>query len=284
MPPRSTPTTRQERLGVELYRMREAAAMTARDAAKLLGVDPAKISHIEAGRVGVSEERLRRLAAFYSCSDTALIDALSAMTHEQRGQGWWEEYRGILPAPFLDLSELEHHASYLQAIQITDIPGLFQTEDYARAIFGCTVPQLPQAELEARVAHRMERQKILLREEPPTYEAIIHEAVLRMHFGGRKVVRAQLAHLLEQGDRPGITVRVVPFTTEEYMGANRTMLYAGTAVPKLDTVQIETAVGVTFLDAESQLKRYRTLFQTAEIAALGVTESHDFVHAISREL
>jgi transcriptional regulator with XRE-family HTH domain len=264
--------------------MREASAITARDAAKLLGVDPAKVSHIEAGRVGVSEERLRRLAAFYSCGDAELIDALAAMTYEQRGQGWWEEYRGILPAPLLDLSEMEHHATYLRGIQITDIPGLFQTEDFAREVFGHRIPPLPHTELEARVAHRVERRRVLLGEQPVRYDAIVHEAVLRMRFGGRKVTRAQLEYLLEQCDRPGITLRVVPFEAAAYMGANHAMLYAGGPVPQLDTVQVEAAHGVGFLGAESHLKKYRTIFDTVAAAALDGTKSRDLIHAIAQEV
>ncbi|MFD8385671.1 helix-turn-helix domain-containing protein [Streptomyces sp. NPDC059679] len=284
MPPRSTPTARQERLGIELRKMREAAAMTARDAARLLGVDPAKVSHIECGRVGVSEERVRRLAAFYSCGDTALIDALSAMTYEQRGEGWWEAYRGTLPAQFLDIAEMEYHATYLHSIDITHIPGILQTEDYARTVFGYTIPQLPRTELDARVAHRMERRTIFERDAPPTQNAIIHEAALRMRFGGRKVARAQLEHLRDQCDRPNISVRVVLFESEGYTGASRAMLYAGGPVPKLDTVQIEAALGATFLHAESHLASYRTVFTAVDSAALSNTESQNFIHTAAKQL
>jgi transcriptional regulator with XRE-family HTH domain len=284
MPLRSTPTARQERLGAELRKMREAAGATARDTARLLGVDPAKISHIEAGRLGVSEERLRRIAAFYSCGDTALVDALSAMTYEQRGQGWWEEYRGILPAPLLDLSEMEHHATYFRMVQITHVPGPMQTEDYARTVMGYTISPLPKADLEARVAHRMERGRILLGEAPPPYTAVIHEAALRMRFGGRKVARAQLEHLQELCERPNITVRVIPFERDDPIGQGHATLYAGGPVPQLDTVQIDTALGVSFLHAESHLKMYRTHLARMDAAALSTTESREFIHSIVQEM
>ncbi|WKX70946.1 helix-turn-helix transcriptional regulator [Streptomyces sp. XD-27] len=284
MPPRSTPTARQERLGTELRKMREAAAVSARDAAKLLGVDPAKISHIEAGRVGVSEERLRRLAAFYQCGDEALIDALAAMTYEQRGQGWWEDYRGILPAPLRDLAEMEHHATFLRTIQITHFPGTFQTEDYARTVFTYAFPPLPQADMEARLAHRMERQKILHRDEPPPFDALIHETALRMRFGGRKVTRAQLEHLQKLSEHPNITVRVIPFEVEDPIGSGHAMHYTGGPVPQLDTVQIDTALGMDFLHAESRLKRCRMLFEAVKGAALSKSASRDLIHSVIREL
>ncbi|MFH8981161.1 helix-turn-helix domain-containing protein [Streptomyces varsoviensis] len=121
MPPRSNPTARQARLGADLRKMREAAA--------LLGSGQTQISHIEAGRFGVSEERLRRLAAFYACDDRQLVDALVAMGNERRG-GWWEEYRGILAPKALDLAELEHHAIGLRTMEIAHIPRLLQTEEH----------------------------------------------------------------------------------------------------------------------------------------------------------
>lgn len=284
MPPRSNPTARQVRLGVELRKMREAAGMPAREAGALLGGGQPQISHIETGRYGISEERVRRLAAFYQCSDTALVDALSAITHEQRGQGWWEEYSGILPAPLRDLAEMEHHATFLRTIQVTHIPGVFQTEDYARTIFNYNFPPLPQTERDARISLRMERQKILQRNEPPPYEAVIHEAALRMRFGGRKVARAQLVRLQELCERPHITMRVIPFDVEEPIGSGHAMHYTGGPVPQLDTVQVDTGIGVNFLDAESLLRKYRMIFDSVRTAALSEAESRDLLHTIIREL
>ncbi|NJP99527.1 helix-turn-helix domain-containing protein [Streptomyces zingiberis] len=281
---RSTPTARQERLGAELRRMRQAAGVTARDTARLLGVDPAKVSHIEAGRLGISEERLRRLATFYSCGDSTLIDTLVAITYEQRGQGWWEAYRGILPASLLDLSELEHHATRLRTIQITHIPGLLQTEAYARTIFGAAMPPLPRTELEARVSHRMERQRVLSGRRASPYEVVIHEAALRMRFGGRRVVREQLTTMAELGERPDISLRVIPFASEAHIGSGHAMLYACGPVPQLDAVQVDAAHGMVLLDTEPQLRKYRHLFDAMQSEALGEAESRAFIHSVVREL
>ena len=117
---RRDPTARQMRLAVELRRLREAAGLTNRQAADLLGVSTAQVSQIESGVAGVSEKRLRRLAAHYSCADSELIDALAAMATD-RTRGWWEEYRGHLPTPFLDLAELEHHATSLREAQFLSL-------------------------------------------------------------------------------------------------------------------------------------------------------------------
>ncbi|MYR45021.1 helix-turn-helix transcriptional regulator, partial [Streptomyces sp. SID5910] len=109
---RREPTARQTRLATELRRLREAAGLNSRQAAALLGVAPAQITHIESALAGVSEQRVRRLGSHYACTDEEFIDALVAMATD-RTNGWWEEYRGLLPTSFLDLSELEHHARFL---------------------------------------------------------------------------------------------------------------------------------------------------------------------------
>lgn len=284
MPPRDTPTVRQARLGAELRRLRERAGKTAREAAALLGVDQARVSNIEAGRIGISAERIRRLAIFYACADTALVDALCAIAGERRGQFWWEEYRGILAPGFLDVAEMEHHAAYLRSMQAMVIPGLLQIEEYARTLFEGVVPPLPCNEIDARVEHRMRRHVIFERPDPVQFTAIIHEAALRMRFGGRKVARAQLQHLMEASEYPAITVRVVPFTNEHFVETTHPILYAGGTVPQLDAVQVDSVIGGHFLDAEAELQRYRTLLDNAESLSLTPDESRQLIHHIAREL
>ncbi|GHJ28134.1 transcriptional regulator [Streptomyces hygroscopicus subsp. sporocinereus] len=264
--------------------MRERAGRTARETAGLLGVDQARVSNIEAGRIGVSGERIRRLATFYACADTALVDALCAIAEERRGQFWWDEYRGILAPGFLDVAEMEHHAVYLRSMQAMVIPGLLQTEDYARVLFQGVVPPLPSGEIDARVEHRMRRQAILERDEPVRLTATIHEAALRMRFGGRKVARAQLERLKEVSGSAAITLRVVPFTNEQFVETTHPVLYAGAAVPQLDTVQVNNVVGSNFLGAEAELQRYRVLLDKAEGVALDAEESRQLIHHIAREL
>ena len=258
--------------------------MSARDAGALLGTSQSKMSLIESGKAGISEERVRRLCAHYGCTDRALIDALSAITREQRGRHWWDEYRGILPPAFLDLAELEHHAAYLGSVQMLLIPGLLQTEDYARAIFDVALRQLPDLELNARVEHRMRRQGIFEREKPSPYQALLHEAALRMRFGGAKVMRAQLEHVLDVADRPGITIRVIPFAVEGMITVTDSMLYAGFAVPQLDTVEVDTTYGMAFLDSEVQVALYRATYHSLEGISLDPRESKAFIHRVLQEL
>lgn len=280
---RREPTARQMRLAVELRRLRDAAGLTAREAAALLGVSSAQISQIESGLTGVSEKRLRRLAAHYVCTDEVFIDALVAVATD-RTRGWWEEYRGALPTPFLDLAELEHHATFLREVQFLYIPGPLQTEGYARAVYAYRIPELPQEELELRVRHRMQRKVILEGLDPTPYEAVIHESALRIMVGDRAASRSQLARILERSEADHVTVRVIPFALEGFAGATSAMTYAGGAVPKLDTVVRDAPHGAAFIDSEAQLGAFRTLFRKVETVSLDPEQSRDFIHRLTKEL
>ncbi|MEU3458535.1 helix-turn-helix transcriptional regulator [Streptomyces sp. NPDC006733] len=283
MPPRINPTARQERLGLELRRLREQADMTAREAAALLAINPIQISQIESGRGGISEERLRRLAGFYECDDPALIDALVEMANE-RGKGWWDDYRGVLPPGFQDLAELDCRASFLRTLDIVHVPGMMQTEDYARAVFTYVKPDLPSQDIDARVEHRMRRRLLFDKDRPPEFSAIIHEAALRIMVGSRKLAREQLDHLLDLSERQRVAVRVIPFSAEGFAGAGYSMMYAGGRVPQLDTVVIDGAHHSMFLDTQAQLRKHRAVFAKVEGSALHPEASRELIHRISQEL
>ncbi|GGR86180.1 transcriptional regulator [Streptomyces humidus] len=280
---RREPTARQVRLAVELRRLREAAGLKAREAAALLGVSPTQINQIEYGQSGVSEARLRSLAAHYACMDEMFIDALVAMATD-RTRGWWEEYRGRLPSAFLDLAELEHHATYRADVECLHVPGLLQTEDYARAVFAYRVPELPGPELELRVQHRMERRVIIERPEPVPYEAVVHESALRIRVGDRAAARAQLVHILQLSEADHVTVRVIPFDRDGFAGAWNTMMLAGGAVPKLDSAQRDGPEGTALVDSEAQLDSLRTLFRKLEAESLGPDASRDFMSRMAKEV
>ncbi|MCZ0209317.1 helix-turn-helix transcriptional regulator [Streptomyces sp. UMAF16] len=283
MPRRQQPTARQARLGAELRKLREAAGLKGREAAALLGTDSAQMSQIEAGTAGVSAERVRRLAAQYSCTDAELIEALVAMATD-RTHGWWEEYRGLLPTPFMDLPELEHHASYRWDVEFLHVPGLLQTPEYARALFAYVNPEFPDSEVERWVEHRMKRRVIIERADPVPYEAVIHEAALRIRVGGLGDAKAQLIRVLELSEADHVTVRVIPFDLDGFGGAGSAMVYAGGPVPKLDTVVRDGPGGPAFIDAEAQLSRYRRLFRRVEAVSLEPDRSRDFIHRLAKEL
>ncbi|MFI1052720.1 helix-turn-helix domain-containing protein [Streptomyces griseoruber] len=284
MPPTGNPTLRQRRLGAELRRLREQAGFSVTGAAGLLGVNQGRVSMIETGRSSLSADRVRTMASAYACFDEALVDALTDFTG-RRASGWWEPYREHLPAALVDLAELEHHATGLRVALVTHIPALLQTTDHARALFRAVVPPMRQYEIEHRLTHRIRRQGILDRETPPPYSAFIHESALRMGFGGPHVAFGQLKHLVEMSELPQVTVRVIPFGTENFPSTGQSFDYVEGPVRQLDTVQLDTHHGgCGFLDSEAQLTKYRAVLDHMETCALPPARSRDFINRLAQDI
>ncbi|MFF9350706.1 helix-turn-helix transcriptional regulator [Streptomyces sp. NPDC014734] len=279
----TAPTARRRRLGAELRKLRERAGITATEAARLLGGNQARISNIEAGRYGVSAERVRTLSRHYACADGALVNALAAMTGDRR-RGWWEEYREILPTELLDLAELEHHGTALRTSHTSGLPGLLQTTDHAREVIRQAVPALPPPDVEHRLSFRIKRQSVVFREQPAPYRSVVHEAALRMLFGGPAVAKQQLTHLLAMSERDNVTIRIIPFAAGGFPGTGQPVSYIHGPVPQLDTVQLDQAHGIALLDGEAELGEYREILDRLEYLALDATESRDLVHALARSL
>ncbi|MFB6892185.1 helix-turn-helix domain-containing protein [Kitasatospora sp. NPDC056327] len=281
MPP--TPSARRQRVGIELRKMRDAAGTTTAEASSVLGVDRTKITLIEQALYAVTPERVTALARKYGETDDSFVSALATMAGD-RSKGWWEEYRGAVPLGFLDLAEHEYYARATQSYQICHPPGPMQTERYSRAVFrDAPVPLSPRM-VETRVEHRMRRADILMSEGSPPYTAIVHEAALRMQFGGREVLREQLSWMLELSERPHITLRIVRFDAEGFMGSGQALIYMNGPVPRLDTVQYDTVEGPTFLHTTEHLDRYRTLMNVMAGRALSVDGSRDLMTTIKKEL
>lgn len=198
------------------------------------------------------------------------MDLLAAMARE-RDNDWWEQHRGMLPPALLDICELEHGSVELHTAATTHIPGLLQTEAHAQAVFDTVDPPLPRPDLQARLALRMSRRQVFARERPPLHEAVVHEAALRMQFGGPKVARAQLEHISAQSERARTTVLVIPFTAGGFPGAGQSFTYAVAATSRLDS-------------SHGSMLRYRGLLERLRSLALPAGASRDFIHAIAQDL
>ncbi|MEV0642348.1 helix-turn-helix transcriptional regulator [Streptomyces sp. NPDC050619] len=283
MPVRTNPTARQLRFGAELRKLRERAGLTSTEAARLLGIKQAQVSNMETGRLAVSADRVRTMACQYECPDKELVEAIAGMTGERR-RGWWEEYREILPSGLMDLAELESHGTALRTAHTSGIPGLLQTMDHAREVFRQVVPELSPPEVEHRASFRIKRQAVLFRKTPIPYEAIIHEAALRMRFGGREIAKQQLKHLLKMSDHPNISIHVIPFDAGGYPGAGQPIYYVHGPVPQLDTVQLDQSHGIALLNAEAQLDKYRKVLDRLMALSLIELESRALIHTVIQSL
>ncbi|WP_030290940.1 helix-turn-helix domain-containing protein [Streptomyces katrae] len=283
MTARTATTERQKRLGYELRRMRTAAGVSAEFAAGLLGVDRGAISAMESGTRAISAERLRTLACNCEVTDELYLSGLMEMA-QPTGRQWWDRYRGQLPQGLLDIAAMEAHCTRMRGAYSIHMPGLLQTSDHALAVFRMVIPPLPEHEVALRLALRIERQQVLDRENAPEFVAVVHEAALRMQFGGRAVLRAQLDHLLNRSEQDNVTVLVLPFDAGGFPGAGQTVIYAEGPTAQLDTVQVDNSHGPDFIHAEAQLLKYRAHFALMESLALSADASRDLIRTVASQL
>ncbi|WP_183107022.1 helix-turn-helix transcriptional regulator [Streptomyces sp. 1114.5] len=267
-------------MGTELRRIREQAGIGGSELARELGIHATQVTQMESGRSGISVERLRTIATVCMCTNQPLIDAMAAIATE-RGKGWWEEYRNTLTTDFLEVAELEGHAEKISFCNTVYLPGLLQTRSYASAMFARLVPPLPPQEIETRTVFRLRRREVL---EATPARAFIHEAALRMQFGGPAVLLEQLAALLNDSERPGLSIRVVPFAVDTFPGAGENLTYVEGPAPELDTVQMDISPGTLFFDSPANLAKYRTIFSSLDASALSEEQSRDFIRSIMKEM
>ncbi|WP_328938211.1 helix-turn-helix domain-containing protein [Streptomyces tauricus] len=262
---RTTISERQRRLGYELKHLREQAGFSAGEAAERIGMGRAQLSQIETAKTTILTERLHELCRLYGCTDETYVRALVAMS-EATGKGWWSAHRKHRGPGALDLAELEAGAVTIRTHEPLFIPGLFQTADYARAIFSS--PKLELDNIEQALRFRMERQRILTLDDPPSVHAVIHEAALHMRFGDADVVREQLLHLIELARLPNVTIQIYPFTAQAYAALSGNFAHFIPSNAKLGTVLLEAPLGSRCLAEEGQLREYSFLFDSLAESAL----------------
>ncbi|MFF3817386.1 helix-turn-helix domain-containing protein [Streptomyces bluensis] len=255
---RTTVSERQRRLGFELKQLREKAGLNAAEAAQRIGMSRAQLSHIELGRTSILTERLLELCNTYGCTDEPYIDALVSMS-EATGKGWWSAYKKHLGSGALNLAELEDQAASLRLHESLFIPGLFQTADYARAIFNS--PKLGFENIDGALKFRMERQHILTGKNPPSVHAVIHEAALHMRFGSTQVVREQLVRLIELARLPHVTIQIYPFSAQAYAALSGNFVHIIPRTPQLGTVVLDHPTATDYLREPAQLDQYGALFE-----------------------
>jgi transcriptional regulator with XRE-family HTH domain len=265
---RTNPTQRQKRLGHELRKLREAAGMTTAEAGRHVGLGQAHLSHIEAGRTACVEPRLRALAQLYGCRNDPLIETLVSMSNAD-GKGWWTSYRQIVDERGRDLAELESTATAFRVSQWLYVPGLLQTRDYMRELFLNGDPGGQPEVIERQIEFRLRRQQVLSAEREPQCHAVIHEAMFHMHFVSRATMRGQLRHLVEQAQRPNVTIQLIPFKAESHPvtpGAPFTIHHS--PAPELRTVYVEQPITPLFLGDQRHIDQFTTAFERLTMVAL----------------
>ena len=245
--------------------MREARNITTNDAAAAAGMKAPFLSKIEAARTAITTDRIHGLCKYYGGISAPYLEALVAMS-ESSGKGWWSAYQGRVHQYALNLAELESSAVGLCLYDPLLVPGLFQTQEYIRALFGDVRPK--HATAEDAIAFRLARQRLLTGENAPAVHAVIHEAALRMQYSNPSVTRGQLLHLIELARLPNVTIQIFPFRTRTFPGVTSPFLYAQPRVEELATVVLEHPNEPIYRDTQDHLSQYRVLFDQLKDSAL----------------
>ena len=205
---RPTSTARRE-LGDELRRLR--GDRRGATVAQSLGWSESKLSRIETARTGISDSDLDRLLGAYDAEPDERT-RLRGLARRGRGRVWWTPYRSAVPAPYDEYVALEAEAEIMSEWETQIVPGLLQTDEYARAVIEVGADIGNQETIQRRLALRMARQTVLVRDPPPRLSVVLDEAVLHREVGGPGVLTRQLQRLSEASRRPGVEILVLPFS------------------------------------------------------------------------
>lgn len=287
MPNVKASTVLGRQLGDELRRYREAAGFTSTAAAEVLDCTKGKVSRIENGHVPVRAPDLIALMKAYGVDDASTrtrLEALARRANRRRREGWWHQYGAVLEDAYRDQIEMESICDSVRAFQVQLVPGLLQTPEYGRAVTVASRAWHAPDQIDQFVAVRLARQQRLDGEAPMNFWAVLAEGVLRQKVGGAKVMRDQLVHMANMAERSNITLQVLPFSRGAHSGMfGPYMLMSFPQVSALDLVLTETPTGNIWIEQESQVTRYRELFDDARTSALPPTESLKLIRSIAKE-
>lgn len=262
---RKSPTVRRRRLGAELRQRRERAGLSLEVVAERLECSQSKISRIETGHTSVTVRDVRDMLTIYEATESE-IEELSDLARDARQKAWWHPYTQVLSSAYVGLeAEARRVRTYEQLV----VPGLLQTEAYARAMMQ-TLPKRPAEEVDDRIRVRMQRQSLLDREDDFNLWVVLDEAALSRPVGGDEVMREQLQRLVKAAERPNVTIQLLPFDIGAHAGMDGTFAILDfDAAWDRSIVFAENATGGLFIDKSDEVQRYQRLFDIVHTAALG---------------
>jgi transcriptional regulator with XRE-family HTH domain len=279
-----SPTVRRRRLALELRRLREAAKLTCEEVADHLECSASKISRVETGRVSVSPRDVRDMLDLYGVP-VEQRGGLVQLARDSRQKGWWHAYSDTIQPQYATYLGLESAASEIRIYEVSLIPGLLQTEDYARAVISAGMMSSPREDIERRVELRMARQPALTRDDPPRLWAVLDEAALRRRVGGAGLMRLQLEHLLGLAALPSVAVQVIPFGGGAHpaMGRPFVILVFPERVDT-DVVYLEDLTSSLYLEDLAEVDRYNVFFNHLRATALSFDDSAALIKSVLKEM
>jgi transcriptional regulator with XRE-family HTH domain len=279
-----SPTVRRRRLALELRRLREAARLTCEEVAEHLECSASKISRVETGRVSVSPRDVRDMLELYGVP-AVQRESLVQLARDSRQKGWWHAYSDTMQPQMATYIGLESAASEIRIYEVSLIPGLLQTEDYARAVIRAGMVNSPAEDIERRVSLLMARQPAVVRDDPPKVWAVLDEAALRRRVGGSGLMRLQLEHLLAQAALPNVAVQVIPFAGGAHPAMGRPFIIL--VFPErvdTDVVYLEDLTSALYLEDVAEVDRYNVFFNHLRATALSFDDSAALITSVLKEM
>ena len=287
--PAAGPTALRILLGAQLRRLREAKGISRDDAGYLIRSSDSKISRMELGRVGFKERDVADLLTMYGITDDQERQALLNLARQANTPGWWHRYGDLLPGWFQAYVGLEEAATLIRTFEVQFVPGLLQTDDYARAVITQGNPAAPAEEVERRVGLRRRRQQVLTRSGPeasrPRLWAVVDEAALRRPIGGRKVLRGQLEHLIEATGLPTVTLQVLPFHVGGHAAEGGAFTILRFSEPDLpDVVYVEQLTSALYLDKLDDVDAYAAVMNRLDVESAPPRQTVEILDGILQEI
>jgi transcriptional regulator with XRE-family HTH domain len=282
---RSTPTLRLRRLAAELRRLRASAGLTREEVTEGTGINEATLYRLEVAKARPQARTLVALLDLYGVTDAAHRSELQALAKQSDEQSWLQSFPPELPEAYATYISFEGEASSLLNYECLYIPGLLQTEDYARAALSRGMPNATKEEVNRQLEARMSRQAVLTREPPLRLWAIVDEAALHRPVGGIKVMAQQLEHLASSAELPQVTLQALPYAVGGHPGMPGSfalMRFADAGAG--DVVYIETQASTLFLERDADLERFAGIFEHLRALALPPDESVALIRGVIREL
>ncbi|GAA4195846.1 helix-turn-helix transcriptional regulator [Streptosporangium oxazolinicum] len=282
--PRGSSTVLRIVLGAQLRRLREQRGITLEEAGHSIRASHSKVSRMELGRVSFRIRDVADLLTLYGVTSDAEREPLLSLVEKANLTGWWHNYNDVLPPWFETYVGLEESATGIRNYEVQFVPGLLQSEGYARAVVQLGFPSASAEELDRRVRLRMARQRLLRRPEPPHLWAVLDEAVLRRPLGGVRAMCEQIDHILRALELPNVTVQIVPFSVGGHAAAGGPFSILRFSQPDLpDVVYMEQLTSAVYLEKRDDVDSYLEVMERLCIEAEPVTRTREILLGIREE-
>jgi transcriptional regulator with XRE-family HTH domain len=277
------PTIKRRRLGAALRRLREETGQSTESAAAVLGWSQSKVSRIETAATAVRPADVRSLLELYGALSDEITDLVN-LAMEDRQPAWWRQYNEVLPDNFSGYLGLESEATQISAYESEVLPGLLQTDAYARQILGQHPLTVMPYEIEQSTRLRLARQAHLGGDDPLRLDVVINEGALRRVIGGPDVLREQLVHLVEMAAKPTITVRILPFAAGAHPATHGS--FAVLEFPDPDDPRIvclDTMATTFYREGLREVGAYQLAHERLGALALDSEGSSEFIRQMIEE-